>query len=46
VRALGVEHFGQSGSITELYAHYGLDANAILTAAERVTGRKARYRFM
>jgi pyruvate dehydrogenase E1 component len=43
-RALGVEHFGQSGSIGELYAHYGLDANAILKAAERVTGRRSRYR--
>ncbi len=34
VRALGVEHFGQSGSLSELYGHYGLDVNAILTAAE------------
>ncbi|MDX2201858.1 MAG: transketolase, partial [Hyphomicrobiaceae bacterium] len=25
VRGLGVEHFGQSGSIPELYGHYGLD---------------------
>ena len=33
VRALGVEQFGQSGSIGELYAHYGLDVSAILTAA-------------
>lgn len=44
VRALGVEHFGQSGSLSELYAHYGLDANAILTAAEGLTGRPVRYR--
>ena len=44
VRALGVEHFGQSGSIPELYAHYGLDANAIMVAAEQITGRKARFR--
>jgi pyruvate dehydrogenase E1 component len=44
-RALGVEHFGQSGSIGELYSHYGLDAHAILRAAERMTGRKSRYRF-
>jgi pyruvate dehydrogenase E1 component len=44
VRALGVEHFGQSGSVTELYAHYGLDADAILRAAETVTGRPMRYR--
>ena len=43
VRALGVEHFGQSGSLSELYAHYGLDVNAILTAAEGIAGRPARY---
>ena len=46
VRALGVEHFGQSGSIPELYGHYGLDVNAILAAAEAVTGRPVRYRFI
>jgi pyruvate dehydrogenase E1 component len=47
VRALGVEHFGQSGSIPELYAHYGLDVNAILGAAETVRpGRPVRYRFL
>jgi pyruvate dehydrogenase E1 component len=46
VRALGVEHFGQSGSISELYGHYGLDVNAILAAAEGVTGRPVRYRFL
>jgi pyruvate dehydrogenase E1 component len=45
VRALGVEHFGQSGSIVELYGHYGLDVNAILAAAEGVSGRPVRYRF-
>lgn len=46
VRALGVEHFGQSGSISELYGHYGLDVNAILAAAETLrSGRPARYRF-
>ena len=44
VRALGVEHFGQSGSIPELYAHYGLDAAAVLRAAEALTGRPVRYR--
>ncbi|HEX6001488.1 MAG TPA: transketolase [Hyphomicrobiaceae bacterium] len=44
-RALGVEHFGQSGSIPELYGHYGLDVNAILTAAEGITRRPVRYRF-
>jgi pyruvate dehydrogenase E1 component len=46
VRALGVEHFGQSGSISELYGHYGLDVNAILTAAEGMGGPPVRYRFL
>lgn len=47
VRALGVESFGQSGSLSQLYAHYGLDANAILTAAETVRpGRPVRYRWL
>jgi len=46
VRALGVEHFGQSGSIPELYGHYGLDVNAILTAAEGISGRPVRYRLL
>jgi pyruvate dehydrogenase E1 component len=45
VRALGVEHFGQSGSLPELYGHYGLDVNAILSAAEGITGRPVRYRW-
>jgi len=46
VRALGVEHFGQSGSIPELYGHYGLDVNAILASAEGITGRPVRYRWL
>ena len=44
VHALGVEQFGQSGSISELYKYYGLDVNTILRAAERVTGRPVRHR--
>jgi pyruvate dehydrogenase E1 component len=32
VRALGVEHFGQSGSIGDLYRHHGIDSDAILDA--------------
>ncbi|WP_024520006.1 hypothetical protein [Bradyrhizobium sp. Tv2a-2] len=35
--ALGVEHFGQTGSIDELYRTYGIDANAIIDAAESLT---------
>jgi pyruvate dehydrogenase E1 component len=33
VQALGVEHFGQSGSIADLYRHYRIDADAIIEAA-------------
>jgi pyruvate dehydrogenase E1 component len=32
VHALGVEHFGQSGSIGDLYRHHGIDSEAILDA--------------
>ncbi|HTY70111.1 MAG TPA: 1-deoxy-D-xylulose-5-phosphate synthase N-terminal domain-containing protein [Alphaproteobacteria bacterium] len=32
-RSLGVDRFGQSGDIPDLYRLYGLDANAILDAA-------------
>ncbi len=36
VRALGPEHFGQSGSVGELYAHYGMNAEAIIRAARAI----------
>ena len=32
VESLGVEHFGQSGNIPDLYRHYGLDVDSILHA--------------
>ncbi len=37
VEALGVEQFGQTGTIGDLYRHYGIDANAIIDAAEALT---------
>jgi pyruvate dehydrogenase E1 component len=37
LEALGVEHFGQTGTIDDLYRHYGIDANAIIDAAESLT---------
>ena len=42
-RSLGVEHFGQTGSVAELYRHYGIDAQGILSAAATLTpGRPIR----
>jgi pyruvate dehydrogenase E1 component len=44
VRPLGVEHFGQTGSIPDLYRHYGIDANAIMAAAQAIApGRPIRH---
>ncbi len=44
VRALGVEHFGQTGSLPDLYRHYGIDANAIVAAAQSIApGRPIRH---
>jgi pyruvate dehydrogenase E1 component len=47
LEALGVQHFGQTGGIDELYRHYGIDANAIIDAAEALTvGAPVRHRKM
>jgi pyruvate dehydrogenase E1 component len=44
VRPLGVEHFGQTGSIPDLYRHYGIDANAIAAGAQTIVpGRPIRH---
>jgi pyruvate dehydrogenase E1 component len=37
VEALGVEQFGQTGTLADLYRYYGIDANAIIDAAESLT---------
>jgi pyruvate dehydrogenase E1 component len=43
--SLGVEHFGQTGTIQDLYRHHGIDANAILHAAQALSpGRPIRNR--
>ncbi len=43
-RSLGVEHFGQTGSLADLYRHYGIDANAIVAAAQSIApGRPIRH---
>ena len=41
--ALGVEHFGQTGTVADLHAHYGLDRAGIVAAAEALApGRPLR----
>jgi pyruvate dehydrogenase E1 component len=35
--SLGVEHFGQTGTIADLYRHFGIDADAIVAAADRLS---------
>jgi len=45
VKALGVEHFGQTGTIADLYRHHGIDTNSMLHAAQAVSpGRAVRHR--
>jgi pyruvate dehydrogenase E1 component len=47
VEALGVEQFGQTGTIGDLYRHHGIDANAIIDAAEAASvGAPVRHRKM
>ncbi|MCX7329284.1 MAG: transketolase [Hyphomicrobiales bacterium] len=40
-RSLGVEHFGQTGTIAEIYRHFGIDARGIMRAAQALTGGRA-----
>lgn len=43
-RALGVDHFGQTGSIADLYRHFGIDTKAIIAAAQTIVpGRPIRH---
>jgi pyruvate dehydrogenase E1 component len=43
-RALGVEKFGQTGTIGDLYRHYGIDAQGIISAAQALSpGRPIRH---
>ncbi|WP_421761001.1 transketolase [Devosia sp.] len=37
-QTLGVEHFGQTGTVNDLYAHFGIDAAAIANAATGFVG--------
>ena len=45
-RSLGVEHFGQTGSIADLYRHYGIDAEGIMRAAQALTHGKQIHHLM
>jgi pyruvate dehydrogenase E1 component len=42
--ALGVDHFGQSGTRADLYRHYGIDAERIASAARTLLARPPRLR--
>jgi pyruvate dehydrogenase E1 component len=43
-RSLGVEHFGQTGTLQDLYRHFGIDAQGIIAAAEMIApGRPIRH---
>jgi pyruvate dehydrogenase E1 component len=45
VTSLGVEQFGQTGTISDLYGHFGFDAEGIMRAAEAAApGRPIRFR--
>ncbi len=39
---LGVEHFGQTGSVSDLYRHFGIDAQAIVTALREPSRGRSR----
>ena len=42
-RSLGVEHFGQTGTIADLYRHFGIDARGIMSAVQSLApGRPIR----
>jgi pyruvate dehydrogenase E1 component len=44
VRSLGVDRFGQAGSLPELYREYGIDRSSIMAAAEAIApGRPLRH---
>jgi pyruvate dehydrogenase E1 component len=43
-RSLGVEHFGQTGTVRDLYRHFGIDAQGIIAAAGMIApGRPIRH---
>ncbi|MDF3416524.1 transketolase [Sulfitobacter sp. M57] len=43
---LGVEHFGQTGTIADLYKHYGIDANSIVQKVAGLTAGRRNFRLI
>jgi len=42
---LGVEHFGQTGTVDDLYRHFEIDTQAIVSAAHSIPqARPVRYK--
>lgn len=41
--SLGVEHFGQTGTVADLYAHFGIDTDSIIEAAEAAVRHSHRH---
>jgi pyruvate dehydrogenase E1 component len=45
VESLGVDRFGQTGTVADLYRHFGIDAEGIMRAVEAAApGRPIRFR--
>jgi len=44
--SLGVEHFGQTGTVQQLYRHFGINADAIITAASELSAGRAISRIL
>jgi len=44
MESLGVEHFGQSGDLIDLYEKYRIDSKAIVSACNSVRGSRAKVR--
>ncbi len=42
-KSLGVEHFGQTGTIADVHRHHGIDTQSILSALNATSGRRIRH---
>ncbi len=42
--SLGVEHFGQTGTVADLYAHFGIDTDSLIEAAEAAVRHGQRHK--